>query len=431
MRLLIAFTALLTVFASVRSQADDKVTPTGVSLFDGTTLSGWHGRPHLDPDKYADADQATRNQWAAETSKHWTIQDGEIVNDGNGPFLVTDDEYGDIELRLKYKTVPAADSGIYLRGTPQVQIWDFTDESKFSIGANLGSGGLWNNSEGAAGKSPSELADYSLGEWNEFRVIQVGARTTVYLNGKLVVDHAAMENFWNRAKPLAASGPIELQTHGGEIRWKDISVRRIPADEANAILAQKSSEGFETIFDGKTLNGWSGAVDDYEVADGAIRCRDSRGGHLYTDATYDDFAVRLEFQVPPGGNNGLAIRYPGKGDPAYDAFCELQVLDNTSDQYAKLDPRQYHGSAYGIAAAEQGYLREVGAWNFQEVTVVGSHVKVELNGTVILKTDLAEANEFLANREHSGLRLRSGHFGFAGHTDPVKFRNVQIKKLMP
>ena len=151
---------------------------------------------------------------------------------------------------------------------------------------------------------------------------------------------------------------------------------------------------------------------------------------LHTEKEYSDFAVRLEFKLPPAGNNGLAIRYPGKGgDPAYFGMCELQVLDNEDPKYAKLDPRQYHGSAYGMTAAPRGYLRPVGQWNFQEVTVIGSTVKVELNGNVILTTDLATVTEYMANTPHPGKDLTSGFFGFAGHGDAVAFRNVQIKSL--
>ncbi len=118
---------------------------------------------------------------------------------------------------------------------------------------------------------------------------------------------------------------------------------------------------------------------------------------IYYNKEYADFAARVEFKLPPGGNNGLAIRYPGKGDTAYAGMCELQVLDDGDPKYAKLDPRQAHGSAYGMVAAKRGYLRPVGEWNFEEVTVKGSKIKVELNGTVILDTDLSKVTEFMAN----------------------------------
>ena len=279
--------------------------------------------------------------------------DGELVNDGNGAYLTTDKDYGDIELSIDYKTVPKADSGIYLRGTPQVQIWDYTEAGgKWKLGADKGSGGLWNNSPGAPGKDPLVLADKPFGEWNRFRIIQVGARTTVYLNDKLVVDHARLENYLGHGSKTACrpSGPIQLQTHGGEIRWRNIFVREIPADEANEMLEQAHAQGFESVFNGKDFTGWDGPVDNYEVRDGAIVCKPDKGGTIYTKAEYADFVARVEFRLPPGGNNGLAIRYPGKGDTAYVGMCELQVLDDDAPQYAKLDPRQYHGSAYGMVA---------------------------------------------------------------------------------
>jgi hypothetical protein len=110
-------------------------------------------------------------------------------------------------------------------------------------------------------------------------------------------------------------------------------------------------------------------------------------------------------------------------------MCELQVLDSEHSDYAKLDPRQYHGSAYGMVAAHRGYLREIGQWNFQQVTVQGSKIQVELNGTRILDADLSKVTEFMANSPHPGKDRTSGHFGFAGHNDPVQFRSIFIRKL--
>ena len=420
--------------APAAARAEDKTPGGAAPLFNGKDLSGWHGLGHFDPRQLAAMSPEDRAKQLAEgtteAKTHWTVEGDELVNDGQGPYLTTDDEYGDIELNLDYKTVPKADSGIYLRGTPQVQIWDTTREGgKWDIGADKGSGGLWNNSPGAAGKDPLVLADRPFGEWNHLRIIQVGARTTVHLNDKLVVDHAAMENFWDRARPLFARGPIQLQTHGGEIRWRKITLRPIPPAEANAILAAHGASGFAPIFDGKTLDGWAGPVQNYEVAQGAIRCKPDAGGTIYHKKELGDFAARVEFRLPPGGNNGLAIRYPGDGDTAYAGMCELQVLDDGAPKYAGLDPRQAHGSAYGMVPAARGYLRPVGEWNFQEVTVKGPKIKVELNGTLILDADLSKVTEFMANSPHPGKDRTSGTFGFAGHGDPVEFRNVAIKPL--
>lgn len=470
---LLRFAMLIAALVFIASaQADDPKPPSGFkAIFNGKDLTGWHGMPHFDPYKLAAMPEADRkaqiDKWTEDARKHWKVENGELVNDGNGAYLTTDQELGDIELLIEYKTVAKADSGIYLRATPQVQIWDYTKEGgKWDRGADKGSGGLWNNSPGAPGKDPLVLADKPFGEWNSFRIIQVGERTTVYLNGKLVVNHARLENFWNksaagplqaelkklqqadqtpenqkkandllaqiemlRTRPLPQKAVIQLQTHGGEIRWRNIFVREIPSTEANDILRRHQPDGFVHVFNSKDLEGWAGPIDNYEVKDGAVVCKPKKGGTIYTKEQYDDFVARLEFQLPPGGNNGLAIRYPGSGDTAYVGMCELQVLDDSAPRYAKLDPRQYHGSAYGMVPSHRGYQRPVGEWNFQEVTVKGSTIKVELNGTVILDTDLSKITEYMAKSPHPGKERTTGHFGFAGHSDPVAFRSIQIKKL--
>lgn len=424
------------LLSTVPVQAEDLNVPPKnfTALFNGKDLDGWHGMPHFDPRKLAAmSDEERAKKIAADTEdfkKHWSIDNGELVNDGKGAYATTDKEYGDIELLIDYKTVAKADSGIYLRTTPQIQIWDYTKEGgKWDRGADKGSGGLWNNSAGAPGKDPLVLADKPFGEWNHFRILQIGARTTVYLNDKLVVDHAILENFWDRSKPLFARGPIQLQTHGGEIRWRNIFLREIAAEEANALLQKREPEGFESAFNGKDFEGWAGPIDQYEVKDGAIVCRPGKGGTIYTKQEYSDFVARLEYKLPPGGNNGLAIRYPGSGDTAYVGMCELQILDDTAKQYAKLDPRQYNGSVYGVVASHRGYLRPVGEWNFEQVTVKGSTIKVELNGFVIVDADVSKITEYMGKSPHPGKDRKAGYFGFAGHSDPVQFRNIRIKRL--
>jgi hypothetical protein len=421
--------------AAVAGAGEVNVPPAGfTAIFNGQDFSGWHGMGHFDPRKLAALSKEERAEKRTadidDLKQHWKVEGGELVNDGKGVYLTTDKDYGDIELFVDYKMYPKGDSGIYLRGTPQVQIWDYTEEGgKWKIGADKGSGGLWNNSPGAKGKDPLVLADKPFGEWNTFHIIQIGARTTIYLNDKLVVDHAVLENYWDRKLPLFATGPIQLQTHGSEIRWRNVFVREIPSSEANERLSKYHADGFETVFNGQDFTGWEGDLKNYEIVDGAIRCLAGKGGNVYTTKEYGDFVVRLEFKLPPGGNNGLAIRFPGTGNPAYAGMCELQVLDTEHPKYGELDPRQAHGSAYGMAAAARGYLRPVGEWNFQQVRIKGSTIKVELNGTVILDTDLSKIAEYMANSAHPGKELTQGHFGFAGHSDPVEFRNIRIKPL--
>lgn len=192
-----------------------------------------------------------------------------------------------------------------------------------------------------------------------------------------------------------------------------------------------ADDGFVSVFNGKDFTGWAGPIDNYEVKDGAIACKAGKGGTIYFNEELTDFVVRLEIKLSPGGNNGLAIRYPGTGDTAYVGMCELQVLDDGSPKYAKLDERQYHGSAYGMAAAKRGHQKPVGEWNVEEVTVKGSTIKVVLNGETILDTDLSKVDmaNVMAHKEHPGKDRTKGFFGFAGHNDPIQFRNISIKKL--
>jgi hypothetical protein len=216
-------------------------------------------------------------------------------------------------------------------------------------------------------------------------------------------------------------------------------VREIGSEEANKMLEGHGQEGFESIFNGKDMTGWAGPTDVVQVENGAMVWQEKKGGTPYWNTELTDFVARVEFLMVPGGNNGLAIRYKGVGTPAYQGMCESQVLDDNYEvnkakivgKPSPIDPRQAHGSAYGMVAAARGYQRPLGEWNFEEVTVKGSTIKVELNGYVILDTDLSKVDmaNVAGHAAHPGKDNTSGFFGFAGHNDPVQFRKIFIKKL--
>lgn len=405
------------------------------ALYNGKDLTGWRGGDTSDhraylalsPEKRAERDKT----WTADMLAHWKAEGDDLVNDGKGKYATTLKEYGDIELTLEYNMAPLGDSGIYLRNVPQVQIWDPANAKEKKNGADKGSGALWNNGLNN-GKFPLVVADKAPGEWNTLRIVMVGARVSIWLNGKQTVDYASLENYYDRKLAVPAKGPICLQTHGAPIRWRNVFVREINGAEANKYLASKGTEGFKAIFNGKDLTDWKGATDQYEVVDGAIFCKPNKGGNLYHKDDLTDFVARLEFKVPSGGNNGLCLRFPGIGNTAYVGMCELQVLDDNYDKVkGKIDPRQVHGSAYGMVAAQRGYQRPIGEWNFQEVTVKGSTIKVELNGFVILDADLSKVDmaTVMAKSAHPGKDRKNGFFGFAGHGDAVGFRDLSIKSL--
>ena len=233
-RSLVFLAALAVVTMAVVPRGQTAMPPSGfTALYNGRDLTGWRGGDTFDHRRYLampEADRAKQDaEWTADMRAHWRAEGVELVNDGKGKYATTVKDYGDFELRLEYKTVPRADSGIYLRGCPQVQIWDHTNPAEFRNGAQKGSGGLWNNSPGAPGKDPLVLADKPFGEWNHVRIVMVGTRVSVWLNEQLVVDQAVMENYFDRRQPVPARGPIQLQTHGGEIRWRHIFIREMGA----------------------------------------------------------------------------------------------------------------------------------------------------------------------------------------------------------
>jgi HEAT repeat protein len=397
-----------------------------VPLFDGRSLDGWRGLV-ADPPKRAKMapDELARARASADETMraHWKVEDGALVFDGRGESLCTIRDYGDFELLVDWKIGREGDSGIYLRGSPQVQIWDAEANP-------VGSGGLFNNEKGP--KDPTEKADRPVGEWNSFRIVMMGERVTVYLNDRRVVDHAVLENYWERDRPVYESGAIELQAHGNPLWFRNLWVREIPRDTAVATLtAGEVSEGFTPLFNGRDLEGWTGGGAGYGAEDGKIVVRPERGGgNLYTEKEYSDFVLRFEFRLTPAANNGLGVRAPLEGDAAY-AGMEIQILEDGSPVYWGLQPYQYHGSIYGVVPARRGVLRPVGEWNREEVTVRGRRVTVEVNGVTVVDADLDEASAggTTDGREHPGLRRSSGRIGFLGHGSALEIRNVRIREL--
>lgn len=203
----------------------DNTPPEGfVALFNGKDLSGWKGlvenpekRAAMSPEELAKAQEVADQKMR----DHWKAVDGVLVFDGKGDSLCSAKDYGDFEMYVDWKIEKDGDSGIYLRGSPQVQIWD----PSVKAANGLGSGGLYNNKIHPSG--PSVTADNPVGEWNTFYIKMVGEKVTVKLNGKLVVDEVVMENYWNREKPIYPTGSIELQNHGNSLYFKNIYVREL------------------------------------------------------------------------------------------------------------------------------------------------------------------------------------------------------------
>lgn len=220
--------AALLLFAPIANAADNTPPEGFVALFNGKDLAGWKGLvkgPFDNPIKRAAAAPEDVAKAQAEANedmrKHWAVEDGVLVFDGKGRSLATAKDYGDFELWVDWKIKPAGDSGIYLRGTPQVQIWD-----PASGPANgVGSGGLYNNKKHPS--KPTAVADKPIGEWNTFKITMIGEKVTVKLNDVVVVDNVVLENFWDYNQPIFSTGQIELQNHGNTLYFKNIYLREI------------------------------------------------------------------------------------------------------------------------------------------------------------------------------------------------------------
>ena len=407
-----------------------------VSMFNGKDLTGWKGlvenpikRAAMTPQELAEKQKAADEIMR----RDWEVIDGLLTFTGKGyDNICTEKQYGDFEMYVDWLLYPdskEADAGIYLRGTPQVQMWD---TARRNVGAQVGSGGLYNNQINPS--KPSHVADNKLGHWNTFYIKMVGDRVTVILNGEKVVDNVMLENYWDRSLPIPAVEQIELQAHGTRVAYRNLYINELERPEPFKLSAEEEAEGFRILFDGQNMHEWIGNTQDYVMEDGTITLypANGHGGNLYTKDEFDNFVFRFEFKLTPGANNGLGIRTPTEGDAAY-VGMELQILDNDAPIYSQLEPYQYHGSVYGVIPAKRGALKPVGEWNYQEVVADGNHIKVTLNGQVIVDGDIAKASDngkaTMDHKEHPGLLNPSGHIGFLGHGSEVSFRNIRIKEL--
>jgi len=189
------------------------------------------------------------------------------------------------------------------------------------------------------------------------------------------------------------------------------------------------ADEWRSLFNGKDLTGWKaidGPMASWKVEDGLLYCSGGGGGWLSTNDEFKNFEVELEFRVPPGGNSGVFLRAPHEGNPAF-AGMEIQILDDVSPEYAKLQPFQYCGSLYGIAAPATRVSKKAGEWQKMHITCNGRNVKVSLNGTPIVSADLdAHKSEEAA---HPGIKRASGHIGLQNHGTRLDFKDIRVRVL--
>jgi HEAT repeat protein len=385
-------------------------------LFNEKDLKGWKGLVANPPKRAAmTPEELKKAQEEADKlmRKHWKVMDGILYFDGAGSHLCTVKDYRDFEMYVDWKIEKDGDSGIYLRGAPQVQIWDPANGEMRSVG----SGGLYNNK--IHEDKPLVKADNPIGEWNTFHIIMKGERVTVYLNDRLVVNNVIMENYWERDKPIYPIGQIELQSHHTPLYFRNIFIKELNPP------AEALFDGM--LFNGKNLEGWEIVGNGKWTAEnGILSTNGGGGGWISTTRQFSDFKLELEFRVPENGNSGVFLRTPRKGNPAY-VGMEIQVLDDYGSEYTKLQPWQYTGSVYNVQAPSKRATKHAGEWQKMEITCVGPHVKVVVNGVEVNNVNLIDYMEEL--KKHPGIKRRKGYIGLQNHSTKIEYRNIYLKEL--
>ena len=415
----------------------------------GGCVAGAGGRAHRDSGHAASRGAAGRVgalpvAQALERSKHRAefrealeVENGELVNDGNGAYLTTDKDYGDIELLIDYKTVAqgrqrhlpprhaaGADLGLH-QGRRQVEprrrqgLRRPLEQQRRQPRARTRSS--WPTSRSASGTTSASSRSAT------------GPRSTSTTSSSSITP--IMENFWDRKRPAvrararSSSRRTAARSAGGTS-----SSARSPPTRRTRSSRKHGAEGFESIFNGKDLAGWAGAVDELRGRGRRHRLQAGEGRQRSTrQGEYADFVARVEFQLPPGGNNGLAIRYPGQGRRRLRRHVRAPGPRRRRAASTRSSTRgSTTARPTAWSPAQRGYLRPVGEWNFEEVTVKGPTIKVELNGTRDPRRRPEQGHGVHGQHARTPARTAPpGYFGFAGHNDPVAFRNISIKELKP
>ncbi|MEA1951192.1 MAG: DUF1080 domain-containing protein [Planctomycetota bacterium] len=403
-----------TVLAAEKAPAAAKANNGFVPLFNGKDLTGWQGG----------ADE-------------WMVKDGVLIAKKNKHgILYTKNEYDNFVLRLEFRQEPGGNNGVGLRAplggeqpafaSMEVQILDDEHPKYKDLKPVQFTGAVYGVSAPRRGHLKPAW------KWNKMEIVADGSRIKVTLNGTPITEVDLSKvgpkeiHGHKLTGLLRPKGYLALCGHNQHTEFRNVKIKELKPSKQKE---QDKEEGFVSIFDGKTLNGWQGNLKGHAVEDGAIVCKKNGGGQLYTKKEYANFVLRFEFKLQPGGNNGIALRAPIRGNAAY-VGMESQVLDDTADVYKSLQPYQYHGSIYGIFPAKRGSLKPVGQWNREEIVCDGTKIKVTVNGKVIVEGDLDTVRTgTLDGKDHPGRFRKSGFVGFLGHGHRVEFRNLRIKEL--
>ena len=361
----------------------------------------------------------------AAMAQKWSLTDGILAAQANAPAIQFPKQYENFEMILDWKT--PGEAGIAVRAIPQIR-----------LGGVSGTGML------ADDKGVAD-ADNRPGNWNTLYVKVVDDRITVFENDVKIVENAVMTNPNMPGEPVGICGCIELIAGAAPVEFRNVYVNELPSTPVFELSAEEAAEGFEVLFDGRSLHKWTGNTTNYVPLNGTIDVTAQYGGsgNLYTKKEYSDFVLRFEFRfIREGVNNGIGIRTPMGVDAAFEGM-EIQILDHDAPIYKDIKNYQQHGSVYGVIAAKRVKFPPLGDWNVEEIRAVGDRITVTVNGEVILDGNIREAcqghcvgdpgekgNHYMIDhRNHPGLFNKSGHLGLLGHGAGIQFRNLRVLDL--
>ena len=361
----------------------------------------------------------------AAMAQKWSLTDGILTAQANAPAIQFPKQYENFEMILDWKT--PGEAGIAVRAIPQIR-----------LGGVSGTGML------ADDKGVAD-ADNRPGNWNTLYVKVVDDRITVFENDVKIVENAVMTNPDMPGEPVGICGCIELIAGAAPVEFRNVYVNELPSTPVFELSAEEAAEGFEVLFDGRSLHNWTGNTTNYVPLNGTIDVTAQYGGsgNLYTKKEYSDFVLRFEFRfIREGVNNGIGIRTPMGVDAAFEGM-EIQILDHDAPIYKDIKNYQQHGSVYGVIAAKRVKFPPLGDWNVEEIRAVGDRITVTVNGEVILDGNIREAcqghcvgdpgekgNHYMIDhRNHPGLFNKSGHLGLLGHGAGIQFRNLRVLDL--
>src|SRR6478736_2857128 len=443
--------AMLSFILASAIGAADNTPPAGfTALFNGNDLTGWKGLVD-DPPKRArlTQEQLVHAQAKADEKMraHWSVDDDVLVFDGAGDSLCTVKDYRDFEMLVDWKIEPNGDSGIYLRGSPQVQIWD--PDSKPAAG--IGSGGLYNNKRGP--HNPLVKADHPIGQWNTFRIRMIDDKVTVWLNGQLVVDNVALENYWERGKPIYPVGQIELQSHQSRLCFRNIYIKELLAEAVSPSTDEPAASSAPKAFIDGQGPGWVGLgetdfvnvncdPDTWSWKDGVVHCTGKPVGVLRTTKEYTNFELVAQWKhLQSAGNSGIFVW----ADPdsikdlpqgKFPKCLELQVLDHGyKEQYEKsgkradwfttngdlipvngfkmnpFEPRSPDGSR---SFPRKNLSRAFGQWNHYYARAINGEVRLWVNGE-----EVSGATE---------CKPSGGYICLESEGAPIDFKEIRVRE---